>query len=585
MKNLVLLIALILIIPAEASSQGILDKAKSGLKKAEKLEKKSKKIIKTSSPKIPTGKKSEGVAKDSSSNKKSEKTIKASSQNVPDCVKSWPYKVKSIEKELEKINPSHASSTEFKYYESGVERSINTAEKSLNICSEKKPDYDFSSYRNDIKQFRNKFNEYSKGVNYVKELEKVAYTLSKVLFNIENYFPAVGIDTIKLADVNRILQSNPVENSEIYRVIKKYKQVKKKLEDPNKLADVYTKVDRFYDDSDKVRVIENISRVESSLSYLKQEIYPESKTLETGLSYTRRLLNKQKTIQKSKLGSIAVSDFHLNNVNKIFFTSNLGLDPAKATAADFKTNFTAGESIKGIAYLDNQIGKLIGMSNMPQFDLKSGNKNNDFVVEAYTRADQAKSYVEFYIVQTGNEYKATPGRPATTAIAMDFLGELPPRSQKIDVKLEKFDRSESGTEKFREVKGSFNFDASNEAGLTKMEASKVEIRDKHLANVPLPKSGQHNTAYEAQLVKLFNSIGWEEKFTKTIIESSSWAYKKNYRGEVVGRTLRVYMFSTKKDGCMYQEFTVIQDKVGSGWGSFKQLSTGTQTDISCKKVK
>lgn len=94
-----------------------------------------------------------------------------------------------------------------------------------------------------------------------------------------------------------------------------------------------------------------------------------------------------------------------------------------------------------------------------------------------------------------------------------------------------------------------------------------------------------NSSYERELVAMFNGIGWEEKFTKAIIESSSFGYKKNYLDQIVGRTLRVYMVSKKSDGgCMCQEFTVIQEKVGNDWASFKRLSTGSQMDISCSKI-
>jgi len=86
------------------------------------------------------------------------------------------------------------------------------------------------------------------------------------------------------------------------------------------------------------------------------------------------------------------------------------------------------------------------------------------------------------------------------------------------------------------------------------------------------------------LVKMFNSIGWDEIFKKAIITSSEWHYEKNYKGIITGRTLHVSMVSTKNGNCMYQEFTVIQNKTSSGYSSFKLYSTGSQTDISCEKT-
>jgi hypothetical protein len=78
-----------------------------------------------------------------------------------------------------------------------------------------------------------------------------------------------------------------------------------------------------------------------------------------------------------------------------------------------------------------------------------------------------------------------------------------------------------------------------------------------------------------------------ETFTRAIIGSSDWGYYKNSLGEVIGRTLKVYMVSKLPDGsCKFQEFTVLQEKIGNNqWAkNFKRLGTGNFHEISCSKI-
>ena len=67
-----------------------------------------------------------------------------------------------------------------------------------------------------------------------------------------------------------------------------------------------------------------------------------------------------------------------------------------------------------------------------------------------------------------------------------------------------------------------------------------------------------NATYEASLVKRYHSIGWEEKFTKAIIEGIVFGYKKNYLGQMEGRELQVYM-ALKKEACTVGQNRVIKN--------------------------
>lgn len=98
----------------------------------------------------------------------------------------------------------------------------------------------------------------------------------------------------------------------------------------------------------------------------------------------------------------------------------------------------------------------------------------------------------------------------------------------------------------------------------------------------IPKAKMRDTELEKELVDYFNSIGWQEKFFAAVIVSDEWNYKKSHSGIITNRTLPVLMVSQKPDGtCMYQDFTVIQQKTPDGFGKSKRYGTGGQVDCSC----
>ena len=99
----------------------------------------------------------------------------------------------------------------------------------------------------------------------------------------------------------------------------------------------------------------------------------------------------------------------------------------------------------------------------------------------------------------------------------------------------------------------------------------------------LPNAGMKDSKLEAELVSYFNTLGWKEKFYKTIITNYEWNYRKSTAGIIVSRTLGVAMVSKKPNNtCMYQNFTIIQQKTPNGFGRSTKLSVGNQKKTSCK---
>jgi len=317
-----------------------------------------------------------------------------------------------------------------------------------------------------------------------------------------------------------------------------------------------------------------------NLKFAQSKTFPNNPDLAKVVGYAQKLQSKLGGVKTKALDNAGAGTFHKQNVNKIFFTNNLSLNPATATASDFKTSFKAGEKIKAVAYLNDTYKNIFGIyGDGPSYLIatKDEAQRRDFKVEGYSKDFFNKGYVEFILVTDAANYKPDPLK--SVSYNMAFLAEkLPPREVALDVRL---------MGKGSEVKGKFSFDAGDDAGLAKMKEMAKAIRAKSISAAGVPKAGMRNSSIEKQCIALYNSQGWEEKFTKCVIASKQYTtlYHK-VSGRAVGRSLRVFMFSKKPDGsCMYQDFTVAQEKTGSGYSKFRSFGTGSQADISCDKVR
>jgi hypothetical protein len=91
------------------------------------------------------------------------------------------------------------------------------------------------------------------------------------------------------------------------------------------------------------------------------------------------------------------------------------------------------------------------------------------------------------------------------------------------------------------------------------------------------------------MVAAANNLGWNDKFSKAIITSSSWVTEKNsLTGVILYRYLGAVCTIKGTDGkCYYQEFTFRQDYTGGGGYSstVKYNSYGGKREIGCDKLK
>jgi|GEM_PF-3406109 len=338
---------------------------------------------------------------------------------------------------------------------------------------------------------------------------------------------------------------------------------------------IYADADEAYMRFDKEDALDRLKALSRDLAFINRVIAPEDEKLKSSTAYVVKLRDKLAKKNDAAMDKIACSPFHKQNMNKIFFTSNPNINPVTATASDFKTSFKAGEDIYGVAYFSYKIQKDIdgtGRIRSGSIGAKNGEGSGTYTVDYQGNFDKQKTYAVFVIYADASRYKNKSGSSfPTVSLNAEFLSKLPPRNHTIVAKVGD------------DAEGSFQFDANNDTKLESMAATAKTLRARIVSNKKMPKAGMKNATYERQLVSLFNGMGWSEKFKKAVITSKEYGYKR-VAGRITGRTLSVLMFSKKSDGtCMYQDFTVIQPKTAGGYGSFRRLSTGGQSDIGCDK--
>ena len=337
----------------------------------------------------------------------------------------------------------------------------------------------------------------------------------------------------------------------------------------------FAELDRTYMEFDKKEAFKTLQGLCEDFEFISRVVVTNNSKLQKVTAYAQKLRDKLGKKNNAEMDKIACSPFHKQNMNKIFFTSNPNINPVTATASDFKTSFKAGEDIYGVAYFAYKIQKEldgIGRTKSGSLRIKNGQQNGTYKVDYQGNLNTQKTYAVFVVYADASRYNNKSGSTfPTVALNAEFLSKLPPREHTIIAKVGD------------DAEGSFQFDANDDSKLASMATTAKKLRNRITANKKLPKAGMRNAAYEKQLVNLFNGMGWSEKFKKAIITSKDYGYKR-VAGRITGRTLSVLMFSKKSDGtCMYQDFTVIQPKTGSGYGSFRRLSTGGQSDIGCDK--
>ena len=425
------------------------------------------------------------------------------------------------------------------------------------------------------------------------KLQKIKYKFKSIVSCIGQFpseIPQDYTENYSIEDTRLILKLSEDEQYNLESHISDYHETLEKINTSDFEDKAYTEIDGIvthYNYGPNDWDLKQLNDLANASEFALKNMYEDNATLSNLNKYVNKILDKIQSKKSEALSKVVVSDLHAQSVSQILFTNNLSLDPESATAADFKTNFTAGENIKAIAYLADTYLNIFGESNDPQFEVISNNGPMDMAVENYKKGDEQKPYVVFYFNSTADAYTPKPNINPGTLRAMEYLANLNPRTHSLEVKLDSYMGRPKMNGKEGNVTGKIRFDASDENGIEKIKGEIAKIKDKALQSVELPKAGMRNSTYEANLVQVFNGMGHSEIYHRAIIGSTDWEYETNNRRRVIGRTLQVYMLSKTTDGgCKYQDFSVIQEKIGEGqWAkNFKRLSTGGYNEFSCSKL-
>lgn len=302
-------------------------------------------------------------------------------------------------------------------------------------------------------------------------------------------------------------------------------------------------------------------------------------------------INKLLGAADAEAAKYFTSDFHKENLNKIVWsTQPLVIGKEKEMAASIKKEFKTGEYIFGTAYLGvNAKDVMEGNTNLRvriRIDGGTAVWGGDLSYIELPLTAQGKSWFQFAFIPNAqwlkDNYAAYLAEENWTfSYLMDDLVRSGDISHAITYELI-FPSS-----KISDIKSGFSLDLSG--GSADIKALSTKFHNELMASRTLPKAGMSNAGLEQQMVAAANNQGWNDKFLKAIITSSSWNIAKNeLTGVILYRWLGAVCTTKDNNGkCYYQEFSFKQEYTGGGnySGTVKFNSYGGKKEIGCDKLK
>lgn len=302
-------------------------------------------------------------------------------------------------------------------------------------------------------------------------------------------------------------------------------------------------------------------------------------------------INKLLGAADAEAAKFFTSDFHKENLNKIVWsTQPLVIGKEKDMSASIKKEFKTGDHIYGTAYLGvNAKDAMNGNTNLRvriKVDGGTAVWGGDLSYIELPLAAQSKSYIQFALIPDAQWMKDNYGpylaeENWTLSYLMDELARSGDVSHSLTCELI------FPTNIIDDIKSEFSLDLGS--GSADIKALSAKLHDQLMSSRQLPKAGMSNAGLEQQMVAAANNLGWNDKFSKAIITSSSWVIEKNsLTGAILYRYLGAVCTIKGTDGkCYYQEFTFRQDYTGGGGYSstVKYNSYGGKKEIGCDKLK
>jgi hypothetical protein len=254
---------------------------------------------------------------------------------------------------------------------------------------------------------------------------------------------------------------------------------------------------------------------------------------------------------------IAISPFHKANMGKIFFSDHK-INFGKETAADFKTEFKAGEPIYVINYQTSA------------FYLK-----NDVYFKISYKVDDQWKQLDSYEVFSYPDGVTADGKSIVYQYCLTPTKEknLPSNEYvQADRPLECLSSLKSGVHKIRIE----YYDYSSEFTLTINESNNYKQAYAHahsvfINNTPLPKVGMTDASVHGWVVQAFANSDSKDldgvQHLRTYIVSKEWDYSTNkYTDRINGRDAEIVLVCKDNKGdcfIFYADFS--QSKAGSTW--------------------
>lgn len=303
-------------------------------------------------------------------------------------------------------------------------------------------------------------------------------------------------------------------------------------------------------------------------------------------------VNKLMGSASTEASKFFTSDFHKKHLNQVVWsTKPLVIGKEDEMATFIKTYFKTGDYIYGTAYLGIQAKDAM-------------NGNDDLRVRI--RVDGATaiwggdlSYIELPLQAQGKSYFQFALLPDEQWLKDNYAPYLAEENWTLSYFMDELARSGDishaitcelifPTNKTGGIKSQFSLDLGN--GSDAIKALSTKLHNQLMAGRKLPKAGMNNPALENQMLATMQKLpGWNEKFTKAVITSSSWNIKKNeLTGAILYRYIGVIGVCNDSQGkCYTQEFTFRQDYSGAGnyESAAKYNSYGGKREINCDKAK
>ncbi len=522
-------------------------------------------------------------------------TARPATNSNQDAGYSGPAKVamKSFRTHMEKIKAG-----------TGTASSISNAERMIQQIKEKDPSYDIAALEAELKPYKEKA---------AKEVSDQASAKANEQEK-KNYFKEVWQKMINVYSTGSDIQPGVTGENYYNRVkelnLDEYKQKRTEAGtvDPKSYAAL---VDAQLADYDEyVKRADRLKwNVVSPMTASRNAANPQDKTklLENARYECQAvlLLSPNNTPFKQKLDEINkllgaagaeaakfyTSDFHKENLNKIIWsTKPLVAGKEKEMAASIKNEFKTGEYIYGIAYLGiNAKDAMNNNSNLRvriRVDGGTAIWGGDLSYIELPLSAQDKSYIQFALLPDAQWLKDNYApylaeENWTISYFLDELARSGDISHKITCELI------FPTSKIDDIESELSLDLGG--GSAAIKAASAKLHNELMASRVLPKAGMSNVSLEQQMVAAANNLGWNDKFLKAIITSSSWSISKNeLTGVILHRWVGAVCTIKGTDGkCYYQEFSFRQDYTGGGnySNTVKYNSYGGKREIGCDKLK